>query len=45
MTFDSGGMNVKINSFMEGMSRDKGGAASVAGFFKVIMLSNLASIN
>jgi len=38
VTFDSGGMDIKISGFMQGMHRDKGGAASVAGFFKVLSL-------
>ncbi|KAF5276264.1 hypothetical protein FQA39_LY06613 [Lamprigera yunnana] len=36
VTFDTGGADVKIGGSMVGMSRDKCGAASIAGFMKVI---------
>lgn len=36
ITYDTGGADLKTDGHMAGMSRDKGGAASVAGFFKVI---------
>jgi leucyl aminopeptidase len=36
VTIDTGGVDVKINGAMVGMSRDKSGAAAVAGFFKVL---------
>lgn len=32
ITFDTGGADLKVNGHMAGMSRDKGGAAAVAGF-------------
>lgn len=36
ITFDTGGADLKVGGHMAGMSRDKGGAASVAGFMKVL---------
>jgi len=36
VTFDTGGVNVKVGSSMFGMHRDKCGSAFVAGFFKVL---------
>lgn len=36
VTFDTGGADVKVGGHMAGMSRDKGGAAAVAGFVKTI---------
>ncbi|KAL0276727.1 UNVERIFIED_CONTAM: hypothetical protein PYX00_004239 [Menopon gallinae] len=38
ITYDTGGANVKINGAMSGMSRDKCGAAAVAGFMKVVSM-------
>ena len=38
ITFDTGGADLKVNGHMAGMSRDKGGAASVAGFMKAVSL-------
>ncbi|VDP44199.1 unnamed protein product [Soboliphyme baturini] len=35
VTLDAGGLDIKTNGNMWGMSRDKSGAAAVAGFFKV----------
>lgn len=32
LTYDTGGADIKAGGFMAGMSRDKGGAAAVAGF-------------
>jgi len=32
LTYDTGGADLKVNGAMSGMSRDKGGAAAVAGF-------------
>ncbi|MEY2745989.1 MAG: hypothetical protein RL112_1031 [Planctomycetota bacterium] len=32
LTYDTGGADLKVGGFMSGMSRDKGGAAAVAGF-------------
>lgn len=40
LTYDSGGSDVKVGGQMAGMSRDKGGAAAVAGLFRA--LSELA---
>jgi leucyl aminopeptidase len=40
VTFDSGGIDVKVGGAMIGMSHDKGGAAAVAGFFKVLTVLN-----
>jgi leucyl aminopeptidase len=36
VTIDTGGIDVKKDGAMVGMSRDKSGAAAVAGFFKVL---------
>jgi len=36
ITFDTGGADLKVNGHMAGMSRDKGGAAAVAGFMKAV---------
>lgn len=36
VTFDTGGADLKVGGHMAGMSRDKGGAASVAGLMKTI---------
>nr|WP_136252627.1 leucyl aminopeptidase family protein [Ningiella ruwaisensis] len=36
ITYDTGGADLKVNGHMAGMSRDKGGAAAVAGFMKTI---------
>jgi leucyl aminopeptidase len=38
ITFDTGGADLKVNGHMAGMSRDKGGAAGVAGFMKTLSL-------
>lgn len=38
ITFDTGGVDLKVNGHMAGMSRDKGGAAGVAGFMKSLSL-------
>ncbi|RVE52312.1 hypothetical protein evm_002950 [Chilo suppressalis] len=38
VTYDTGGADVKINGAMAGMSRDKCGAATVAGFLKACEL-------
>ncbi|GFR94799.1 aminopeptidase isoform x1, partial [Elysia marginata] len=38
ITFDSGGATLKFGTRMIGMSRDKSGAAAVAGFMKVLSL-------
>lgn len=36
ITYDTGGADLKVNGHMAGMSRDKGGAATVAGFMKMV---------
>jgi len=36
ITYDTGGANIKIQNLMAGMSRDKCGAAMVAGFIKTV---------
>ncbi|XP_044271460.1 putative aminopeptidase W07G4.4 [Tribolium madens] len=38
VTYDTGGIDVKINGAMVGMSRDKCGAAAVVGFLQVVRL-------
>uniref|UniRef100_A0A5S6R5Z1 CYTOSOL_AP domain-containing protein n=1 Tax=Trichuris muris TaxID=70415 RepID=A0A5S6R5Z1_TRIMR len=38
VTLDTGGLNIKVGSAMNGMSRDKCGAAAVIGFFRVLDL-------
>ena len=36
VTYDTGGADLKVNGAMAGMSRDKGGAAAVAGFLRTV---------
>ncbi len=36
ITFDTGGADLKVGGHMAGMSRDKGGAAAVAGFMRTL---------
>ncbi len=36
LVYDTGGADLKVGGHMSGMSRDKGGAASVAGFVKSV---------
>ncbi|MDF3123940.1 leucyl aminopeptidase family protein [Rheinheimera sp. 1928-s] len=38
LVYDTGGADLKIGGGMAGMSRDKGGAAAVAGFLKTVAL-------
>lgn len=38
VTYDTGGADIKYGGHMAGMSRDKGGAASVAGFLKTVAM-------
>ena len=38
ISYDTGGADIKAGGIMAGMSRDKCGAASVAGFMKSISL-------
>lgn len=44
LVYDTGGADVKINGGMAGMSRDKGGAAAVAGFLKTVAILQPAGI-
>jgi len=44
LVYDTGGADVKINGGMAGMSRDKGGAAAVAGFLKTVSLLKPAGL-
>jgi leucyl aminopeptidase len=44
LVYDTGGADIKINGGMAGMSRDKGGAAAVAGFMKTVALLQPAGI-
>ncbi|XP_044754376.1 putative aminopeptidase W07G4.4 [Coccinella septempunctata] len=44
VTYDTGGADVKAGGVMAGMSRDKCGAAAVAGFFQVLSLLKPKSI-
>jgi leucyl aminopeptidase len=36
LTYDTGGADLKVGGHMAGMSRDKGGAAAVAGFIRTL---------
>ena len=36
LTYDTGGVDLKVGGHMVGMSRDKGGAAAVAGLMRVL---------
>lgn len=45
ITYDTGGADLKVGGHMSGMSRDKGGAAAVAGFFKVLSLLKPAGLH
>lgn len=38
ITYDTGGADIKAGGIMAGMSRDKGGAAAVAGFIRAVSL-------
>jgi len=44
LVYDTGGADLKINGGMAGMSRDKGGAAAVAGFLKTVALLKPAGL-
>ncbi len=44
LVYDTGGADVKTNGGMAGMSRDKGGAAAVAGFMKTVALLKPAGL-
>ena len=37
LTYDTGGADLKTDGHMAGMSRDKGGAAAIAGLFRVLV--------
>lgn len=39
VTYDTGGANIKTGNSMASMSRDKAGAAAVAGFMKVTVIT------
>ncbi len=45
ITYDTGGADLKINGHMAGMSRDKGGAAGVAGFMQTVALLRPEQLN
>ncbi|KAI9475531.1 MAG: hypothetical protein EXX96DRAFT_573654 [Benjaminiella poitrasii] len=45
VTYDTGGADIKCSGHMRDMSRDKCGAAAVAGFFKTIALLNPTKVN
>ncbi|KAI8066591.1 hypothetical protein BC940DRAFT_320008 [Gongronella butleri] len=45
VTYDTGGADIKAGGIMRGMSRDKCGAAAVAGFFKTIAELNPKNVN
>jgi hypothetical protein len=38
VTYDTGGADIKTGGHMAGMSKDKCGAANIAGFFKTLEL-------
>jgi len=44
ITYDTGGADIKAGGVMAGMSRDKCGAADVAGFVKVVSLLKPANV-
>lgn len=44
ITFDTGGADLKVNGHMAGMSRDKGGAAAVAGIMRTLSILKPAGI-
>ncbi|VDL92959.1 unnamed protein product [Schistocephalus solidus] len=44
ITFDTGGANIKTHNYMQGMHRDKCGAAAVAGFFKTLSMLKPSSL-
>jgi len=45
ITYDTGGADIKAGGIMAGMSRDKGGAASAAGFMKSVSLFKPKDVN
>ena len=44
VAYDTGGADIKYGGHMAGMSRDKGGAAAVAGFMRVVSLLKPAGL-
>ncbi|XP_058169775.1 putative aminopeptidase W07G4.4 [Anopheles ziemanni] len=45
VTYDTGGADIKAGGIMAGMSRDKCGAAAVAGFMKVVELRKPSDVH
>ncbi|KAI9496457.1 hypothetical protein BDB00DRAFT_808934 [Zychaea mexicana] len=45
VTYDTGGADIKCSGHMRGMSRDKCGAAAVAGYFKTISMLQPDRVN
>jgi len=45
IVYDTGGADLKVNGHMAGMSRDKGGAAGVAGLVKTVAMLRPETIN
>lgn len=45
VTYDTGGADIKCSGHMRDMSRDKCGAAAVAGFFKTVSLLAPTKVN
>ncbi|CDS11021.1 hypothetical protein LRAMOSA03285 [Lichtheimia ramosa] len=45
VTYDTGGADIKCSGHMRGMSRDKCGAAAVAGFMKTVSMLAPANVN
>ena len=45
VTYDTGGADLKVNGVMRGMSRDKCGGATVAGFMKTVGLLKPSNVN
>lgn len=45
ITYDTGGADIKAGGVMAGMHRDKCGAATVAGFFKVQTFKRKITLN
>ena len=44
LTYDTGGADLKVGGHMAGMSRDKGGAAAVAGFVRTLAALKLERV-
>ncbi|MDX1705846.1 leucyl aminopeptidase family protein [Pseudidiomarina sp.] len=45
IVYDTGGVDLKVGGHMAGMSRDKGGAAGVAGFLKTVAEMRPETVN